>query len=95
MHGGLNIDKKSYTIFSGIDFLNVGEYYILLPYTASDGRLGISNKTSIVNLGKSIGSSNYTVKTYKEAAKNPIVPEGKKHLKSKLYDVEERYQASS
>lgn len=94
-HGGLNSDKKSYTIFGGIEFLNVGEYYILLPYTASDGRLGISNTTSIVNIGRSIGSSNNIVEKYKEAAKNPIVPEGKKHIKSQLYDVEEMYQAGS
>lgn len=94
-HGGLNSDKKSYTIFGGIEFLNVGEYYILLPYTASDGRLGISNTTSIVELGKSIGSYNNTVERYKEAAKNPIAPEGKKYAKSKLYDVEEIHQAGS
>lgn len=95
VHGGLNIDKKSYTIFSGIDFLNVGEYYILLPYTASDGRLGISNNTSIVYLGKSIGSSTNTVERYREAAKNPIAPEGKKYIKSQLYDAELISQASS
>ena len=95
IHGGLNSDKKSYTIFGGIEFLNVGEYYILLPYTASDGRLGISNTTSIVELGKSIGSSNSTVERYKEAAKSPIAPEGKKYVKSKLYDVEELRQAGS
>lgn len=94
-HGGLNIDKKSYTIFGGIEFLNVGEYYILLPYTTSDGRLGISNTTSIVNIGKSIGSSNNTVERYKEAAENPIAPEGKKYVKSQLYDVEEIHQAGS
>lgn len=51
LHGGISEDGKSYVFMEGMEFLNVGEYYILLPYTASDGRLGISNKTSIVSLG--------------------------------------------
>lgn len=51
LHGGVNEDGNSCTFLEGLDFLNVGEYYILLPYTATDGRLGISNRTSIVSLG--------------------------------------------
>lgn len=52
LHGGVSEDGKSCTFLEGLDFFNVGEYYILLPYTATDGRLGISNRTSIVSLGK-------------------------------------------
>lgn len=51
LHGGVSEDGKSCSFLEGLDFLNVGEYYILLPYTATDGRLGISNRTSIVSLG--------------------------------------------
>ena len=51
-HGGIDIDGNSIVLMEEMKLLNVGEYYILLPYTAEDGRLGISNKTSIVSLGK-------------------------------------------
>lgn len=50
-HGGITSDGSQIVLMEGMDLLKVGEYYILLPYTASDGRLGISNSTSIVNLG--------------------------------------------
>lgn len=113
LHGGLNKDKSSYSFMSGMDFLNVGEYYILLPYTASDGRLGISNRTSIVSLGKLNQNTVKTLKDttllqnaienadlkrgtkaidivsrYMKAAENPIIPEGKTHVRSHLYDIE-------
>ncbi len=51
LHGGISEDGESCVFMEGLEFLNVGEYYILLPYTASDGRLGISNGTSVVSLG--------------------------------------------
>lgn len=50
-YGGITNDGSQIVLMEGMELLEVGEYYILLPYTASDGRLGISNATSIVNLG--------------------------------------------
>lgn len=50
-HGGITSDGSQIVLMEGMELLKVGEYYILLPYTASDGRLGISSTTSIVNLG--------------------------------------------
>lgn len=51
LHGGINEDGESCSFMEGLGFLNIGEYYILLPYTANDGRLGISAGSSVVSLG--------------------------------------------
>ncbi len=118
-YGGLNEDKSSYTFMEGMKMLNVGEYYIILPYTSSDGRLGISCETSIIALGNLEQEIVETLKNtklsksaieneaqknnleskrsekpidiilkYIEATENPIIPEGKRQIKSQKYDVE-------
>lgn len=51
-HGGITSDGEKIELMEGMKLLNVGEYYILLPYTSSDGRMGISCSTSIVPLGQ-------------------------------------------
>lgn len=51
-HGGITSDGSRIELLEGMKLLEVGEYYILLPYTAADGRMGISNPTSIVHLGE-------------------------------------------
>lgn len=50
-HGGITSDGEKIELMEGMKLLNAGEYYILLPYTASDGRMGISCSTSIISLG--------------------------------------------
>lgn len=51
-HGGLMSDKQSYSFMEGMDYLYENNYYIFLTYTASDGRMGISCRTSAVLLGE-------------------------------------------
>lgn len=64
LHGGLMEDKQSYSFMEGLDFLSVGDYYIFLPYTASDGRMGISCQTSVIPLGELSESEVATLKNF-------------------------------
>lgn len=84
-HGGITYDGKKIELMEGMKLLNVGEYYILLPYTASDGRMGISCSTSIVPLGQGLETD--IVNKYVKAYENQIVPEGKTVKKSQVYDA--------
>lgn len=72
--GGLNENMQSYTFLEKMGLLNVGEYYILMPYVESDGTLGLSHPKSIIALGnieedntiKTVKTQKNTVETLKD-----------------------------
>lgn len=81
-YGGLNEDGESYTFIEGGEFLNDGEYYILMVDTwggKTGGSIEISDPNRIVSLGTSYNSNARSglVTDYKLAYQKEIVPDGK------------------
>lgn len=86
-YGGINYDKKSYTFLEGSEYLNEGEYYVLMPDAISEkGEIEVADKNKIfpikndVHLEK-INLSENTLSKFSQALENqeiPLTAEGKK-----------------
>ena len=78
-YGGLNYDKKSYTLLDDSPLLTVGNYYILMPSwweENSERILEVSEKTRMIDLGQTLSTSAYnTLDRYRVAYTNQYVPE--------------------
>lgn len=89
---GVTVEKdRTYTIVQGgIEKLNIGSYYILLPYVGVEkGALGLIDSKDAVRLGdlEDEGTKNMISK-YKKAYINQIVPESKTDNLKSMYDTE-------
>ena len=81
-YGGINEDKKSYTLIQGGELLKEGQYYILLVEVFDkEGNIEVSDPNRIIQLENNndintASLSNDIISKYKQAYKNEIIPEG-------------------
>ncbi len=86
--GGLNKDKKSYTLVKNTSLLKKNEYYIILcnAFGAKEGSIETSSPDKIISLGKDY-KSNENISTYKKAYENQIVPDNYESNGISKYDI--------